>query len=45
MMELAVTLTFVFPLLGTLMLALTGGRLGAVTGTVIGVSSVGPPSG
>lgn len=41
MMELAVTLTFVFPLLGTLMLALTGGRLGPVTGTVIGVSSVG----
>ncbi len=41
MMELAVTLTFTFPLLGTLLLAFSAGRLGPRAGTVIGVGSVG----
>ena len=41
MMELAVTLSFVMPLVGTLVLALSGGRLGPQAGAVIGVASVG----
>ncbi|WP_413772192.1 MULTISPECIES: NADH-quinone oxidoreductase subunit L [Marinobacter] len=41
MMELAVTLSFVMPLVGTLVLALSGGRLGPQVGAVIGVASVG----
>ncbi|MFO7527932.1 MAG: NADH-quinone oxidoreductase subunit L [Marinobacter sp.] len=40
-MELAVTLSFVMPLVGTLVLALSGGRLGPQAGAVIGVASVG----
>jgi NADH-quinone oxidoreductase subunit L len=41
MMELLVSLSFTFPLLGTLVLALSGGRLGSRVGTVVGVASVG----
>lgn len=41
MMELAVTLSFVLPLMGTLILALSGGRLGVRVGAFIGVVSVG----
>ncbi|WP_417565322.1 NADH-quinone oxidoreductase subunit L [Marinobacter sp.] len=41
MMELLVTLSFAFPLLGTLVLALSGGRLGPRVGTALGVASVG----
>ena len=41
MMELAVTLSFVMPLVGTLVLALSGGRLGPRAGAAIGVGSVG----
>lgn len=41
MMELLVTLSITFPLLGTLVLVLSGGRLGPRVGTVVGVASVG----
>ena len=41
MMELAVTLSFVLPLMGTLILALSGGRLGVRFGAFVGVASVG----
>ncbi|WP_420538460.1 NADH-quinone oxidoreductase subunit L [Marinobacter subterrani] len=41
MMELLVTLSFVLPLMGTLVLALTAGRLGPRVGACIGVASVG----
>ncbi|KXS54210.1 MAG: NADH-quinone oxidoreductase subunit L [Marinobacter sp. T13-3] len=41
MMELPVTLSFVLPLIGTLVLALSGGRLGARLAVVVGVGSVG----
>jgi len=41
MMVLPVTLSFLMPLLGTLVLALSGGRLGPRAATVIGVASVG----
>ncbi|WP_418141119.1 NADH-quinone oxidoreductase subunit L [Marinobacter sp. MA] len=41
MMELAVTLSLVMPLVGTLVLALSGGRLGPRAGAAIGVGSVG----
>lgn len=41
MMALAVTLSFTFPLIGTLLLAFSGGRLGPRLTTVIGVASIG----
>ena len=41
MISLPVTLSFVLPLIGTLVLALSGGRLGARGAVVIGVGSVG----
>ncbi len=41
MMELAVTLSFVLPLMGTLILALSGGRLGVRFGAFVGVANVG----
>jgi len=41
MMALLVTLSFVLPLAGTLVLALSGGRLGPRAGSVVGVASVG----
>ncbi|MEC7815909.1 MAG: NADH-quinone oxidoreductase subunit L [Pseudomonadota bacterium] len=40
-MELAVTLSFVLPLMGTLILALSGGRLGVRFGAFVGVASIG----
>ncbi|MBC7182320.1 MAG: NADH-quinone oxidoreductase subunit L, partial [Marinobacter sp.] len=41
MMELLVSLSFVLPLAGTLVLALSGGRLGPRVGSIVGVASVG----
>ncbi|MDX1599505.1 MAG: proton-conducting transporter membrane subunit, partial [Marinobacter sp.] len=41
MMELAVTLSFALPLIGTLLLAFSGGRLGPRLASVIGVASIG----
>jgi NADH-quinone oxidoreductase subunit L len=41
MMAMAVTLSFLLPLAGTLILALSGGRLGALASSVVGVGSVG----
>ena len=41
MMELPVTLSFVLPLIGTLLLPFSGGRLGPKLAVVIGVGSVG----
>ena len=41
MMELAVTLSFTLPLIGTLLLAFSGGRLGPRLASVIGVASIG----
>lgn len=41
MMELAVTLSFTLPLVGTLLLAFSGGRLGPRLATVVGVASIG----
>ncbi|XKH02569.1 NADH-quinone oxidoreductase subunit L [Marinobacter nauticus] len=40
-MELPVTLSFVLPLIGTLILALSGGRLGPKMAVMVGVGSVG----
>ena len=41
MMAMAVTLSFLLPLAGTLILAFSGGRLGALASSVVGVGSVG----
>ncbi|WP_297797472.1 NADH-quinone oxidoreductase subunit L [uncultured Marinobacter sp.] len=41
MMELAVTLSFALPLIGTLLLAFSGGRLGPRLASAIGVASIG----
>jgi NADH-quinone oxidoreductase subunit L len=41
MMELPVTLSFVLPLIGTLILSLSGGRLGPRMAVLVGVGSVG----
>ncbi|AZT85723.1 NADH-quinone oxidoreductase subunit L [Marinobacter sp. NP-4(2019)] len=40
-MELAVTLSFTLPLIGTLLLGFSGGRLGPRLASVIGVASIG----
>ena len=41
MMAMAVILSFLLPLAGTLILAFSGGRLGALASSVVGVGSVG----
>ena len=41
MMAMAVTLSFLLPLAGTLILAFSGGRMGALASSVVGVGSVG----
>ena len=41
MMAMTVTLSFLLPLAGTLILAFSGGRLGALASSVVGVGSVG----